>query len=341
VPSHGKQGTFVSKLPWGLLLAFAGLGVVVTVVLALGPGSDHGAPWLAIASVVLAGWAMFLCERWLQNYVWGLVAALVLTLHPYFLRWANTGEVLLWAEALGLVVLAAIISSWRILFQKSFSPLAWIAIALIVTSSIGIAWILEPRMGLVTGILTLGALLLGSILAIRKHREASLCWGNISAAGFLAFLGPLGGLALAVVVMPHWHGFPRSTALPEICTVWDLMDAGFLPPADSRGDLSLMVTEMERWGWSAILTVAMMVVGWWRSLRRGWKCWRRNLPPLAWVLTMFVLVDLAGILLHPPRAAGIALLSFAPVAVLLNVFGVADLAQGLGERLVLSPPHER
>jgi hypothetical protein len=102
-----------------------------------------------------------------------------------------------------------------------------------------------------------------------------------------------------------------------------------------------MVTEMERWGWSAILTVAMMVVGWWRSLRRGWKCWRRNLPPLAWVLTMFVLVDLAGILLHPPRAAGIALLSFAPVAVLLNVFGVADLAQGLGERLVLSPPHER
>jgi len=82
-------------------------------------------------------------------------------------------------------------------------------------------------------------------------------------------------------------------------------------------------------------------VGWWRSLRRGWKCWRRNLPPLAWVLTMFVLVDLAGILLHPPRAAGIALLSFAPVAVLLNVFGVADLAQGLGERLVLSPPHER
>jgi hypothetical protein len=342
----------VSKIPWGLVLALAALATVVTIVLSLGPGSERGASWPAIASVVLAGWAMFLSERWLQNYLWGLLAALVFTLHPYVLGWANAGEVLLWGEALGLVVLATNIASWRILFQKQFLPFAWTAIGLILVLGIGFAWSVDRRirldrlpdlrMGLVTASVTMGGLLLGSILACVKHKQWALCCGNISIAALLGILCPLLGLALAVGRFPVLINLSRASY--GIVT-WDdcvaLLEATFLPQPDNRGDVGLMVTEMDRWGWAAILTLAMMVVGWWRSLRRGWKCWRGGKPPLAWVLTLFALVDLAGIILHPPPAAGIALLSFAPVAVLLNVFGFADLAQGLGERLILAPPHER
>jgi hypothetical protein len=342
----------VSKIPWGLVLALAALAALVTIVLSLGPGSERGASWPAIVSVVLAGWAMFLSERWLQNYLWGLLAALVFTLHPYVLGWANVGEVLLWGEALGLVVLAANIASWRTLFQKQFVPLAWAAIALILVLGIGLAWSVEHRiprdrlpdlrMGLVTASITMGALFLGSMLACMKHKQSSLCWGNISVAALLGILCPLLGLVLAVDRFPVFDSLSRRGSEP---VTWNaclgLLEATFLPKTDNGGDLGLIVTEMERWGVAAILTLAMMVVGFWRSLRRGWKCWRGGKPPLAWVLTLFALVDLAGIILHPPHAAGIALLSFAPVAVLLNVFGVADLVQGLGERLVLAPPHER
>src|SRR5437660_775387 len=96
-------------------------------------------------------------------------------------------------------VLSLLLLQWnrvsgRVLFQKPFAPLAWIASAVLLTACIGLGWVLDARMGLVTGVFTGAALLLGSILAIRKHREASLCWGNISIGGFLAFLCPLGGL---------------------------------------------------------------------------------------------------------------------------------------------------
>ena len=342
----------MSRIPWGLVLAFAALAAVVTIVLSLGPGSERGASWPAIASVVLAGWAMFLSERWLQNYLWGLLAALVFTLHPYVLGWAKAGEVLLWGEALGLVVLAANIASWRILFQKQFLPLAWVAIGLILVVGIGLAWSVERRiptnrlpdlrMGLVAALVTVGGLLLGSILACVRHKQWTLCWGNVSIAALLSILCPLLGLMLAVARFPVFDGLsnPRyGDVTLDACV--SLLDATFLPNPDYRGDLSFMVSEMERSGVAAILTVAMMVVGWWRSLRRGWKCWRGSQPPLAWLLTLFAVIDLASIVLHPPYAASIALISFAPVAVLLNVFGFADLAQGLGERLVLAPPHER
>jgi hypothetical protein len=337
-------------------VAFFGIGALVTVVLSLGPGSDltdapQGAGWPAIASVILAGCAIFLCERWLQNYLWGLIAALVFCLHPYVLGWANRGEILLWAEALGLMVLVANIAAWRVLFQKQFVPLAWAAIGLILALGIGFAWSvdrgsrvfpLDLRMGLVTGLLTMGAMLLGSILACSKRKQSSLCWGNISVAALLGILCPLLGLAIAVHRQLEFDSLSQAHNAP---VTWDnclaFLELTFLPNTDNRGDLGLMVTEMERWGVMAILTVAMMAVGFWRSLRRGWKCRRGNQPPLAWVLTLFVVIDLAGIALHPPREASIALLSFAPVAVLLNVFGIADLAQGLGERLVLAPPQGR
>ena len=342
----------MSKFPWGLLLAVMGIAAIDLIVLTLRTESTNDVFWSAAASVVVAGGAMFVCLRWLQNYIWGILAALAFTLHPYVLGWAEAGEVLLWGEALGLVVLAANIASWRILFQKQFLPLAWAAIGLILVVGIGFAWSVERRgpvhrlpdlrMGLVTALVTMGGLLLGSIMACVKHKQWTLCWGNISIAALLSILCPLLGLALAVGRFPAFDGLSN----PSYGHVtWDgcmsLLELTLFPNPDYRGDLSFLVSEMERSGVAAILTVAMMVVGWWRSLRRGRKCWRVSQPPLAWLLTLFAVVDLASIVLHPPTAASSALISFAPVAVLLNVFGFADLAKGLGERLVLSPPHER
>jgi hypothetical protein len=84
-----------------------------------------------------------------------------------------------------------------------------------------------------------------------------------------------------------------------------------------------------------------MLWGFWRSFRRGWRLWRRGQPPVAWVLTLYGAVAFAGAALHSGEAGQITLLTLASLAVLLGVFGIADLVRGFMERLVLAPPQDR
>ena len=58
-------------------------------------------------------------------------------------------------------------------------------------------------------------------------------------------------------------------------------------------------------------------------------------------ITLFALVVVGGMCWKPGTSDDIALLSLASLAVLLSVFGIADVVRSCMERLVLAPPQER
>src|SRR5690349_13832602 len=89
------------RLPWGLLLT---LGVLALVLLtALRPPTAAAAPWHVLLAV-----AAFFTLRWQQGYLWGVLAALLLPLHPLYPQWTTALPQALRAEALELTTLAAV-----------------------------------------------------------------------------------------------------------------------------------------------------------------------------------------------------------------------------------------
>ena len=74
---------------------------------------------------------------------------------------------------------------------------------------------------------------------------------------------------------------------------------------------------------------------------RGRAQWIRHQPPLAWLLSLFTLAVVVSYLLFPFCIKNyLVLLPLATLAVVLSVFGVADLIVGVGERIRLQPPDE-
>jgi hypothetical protein len=100
---------------------------------------------------------------------------------------------------------------------------------------------------------------------------------------------------------------------------------------------------VSRWAWpEAWVVLPLMIWGFWRSLQRGWKLWRRRETPSAWLLPLYTVVAMTEACLHAPgRVAAGSLLTLASLAVLLGIYGIADLVRGFMEMLVLAPPHER
>jgi hypothetical protein len=114
------------------------------------------------------------------------------------------------------------------------------------------------------------------------------------------------------------------------------------PPLKEYRVHGFTVEELRRWAWPE-LWVVLPLMGWglWRSCRRGWKLWARGKPPLAWVLPLFALILAAGVVFRPGKDDEVSLLSLASLAVLLSIFGIADVLRGFMEKLVLAPPQER
>jgi hypothetical protein len=100
--------------------------------------------------------------------------------------------------------------------------------------------------------------------------------------------------------------------------------------------------DVRRWAWpQEWVVLVLMAWGLWRTFRRGWRDWARCRPPLTWALLLYVIIDLVGASLHPGADQDTALLALASLAVVLAVFGIADVLRGFMERLVLAPPQER
>jgi len=90
------------------------------------------------------------------------------------------------------------------------------------------------------------------------------------------------------------------------------------------------------WCWTTPwVAVPLMAVGLWRTVARGRNSRKTGRPPLAWLVAATAIGSLAAVAARPIAPGSLAL---AAVGSLLSVFGVADLALALIERIELKPP---
>jgi hypothetical protein len=284
---------------------------------------------------VAIGLAVFLVLRWLQNYVWGLVAGLLLPLHPLL----RAGDLTFQALPLLLVVLACTTAGWRLSFGPSFARKGWLVVAAGLVLASALAWPLAARTGLMAAVVAGVGLLGAAVLAARlRKRKGTILpsWGNVTAAAVLGILTPAAGLVLAQVLLPESYEL-KAPSEPLV-----LLEAGVGTKFPEFRIEKFTSDELQRWAWPQPWVVGILMIwGFWRSCRRGWKQWRRRQPPMAWTLTLFAVVSFAGATLRSYELGGNTLLPLAALAVLLSIFGVADMVRGFMERLVLAPPQER
>jgi hypothetical protein len=337
--------------------ALAGLIVAVYRI----PGTANPQAVWAAAGV---GVALFLVVRWLQNYLWGVLAGLLVALHPLYQETVNQFHVGLLAGALTWGLLACMLLAWRLAFQPRFAWRCWAALAVVFPVGIALTWALQPRAGLVAAALTHFGLIGTAFLAAAMNSRGQgvgCSWWNVTAAALIGLLAPLGGVLLApeALRLPNWPqpqpvqmgekpgfskkpGFLPPQAQPiQAGSDWqDMLEAALGSNLDDYRFHGFNADQVRRWGWPQEWVVLPLVVwGFWRTIRRGWREWARRRPPLAWALTLFAIIDLLGVSFHPWADTGI--LSLASLAVALVVFGVADVVRGFMERLVLAPPQER
>jgi hypothetical protein len=330
--------------PWGSALTAVMLGGVVVLAWHARAESGTPVPWPAILAAVVTGFAAFLVLRWLQNYLWGVVAGLLVPLHPLYLDRAGDLAALL-TVTLQLVVLAAVVAGWRLTFRPGFAATAWILVLLVLCAGTALAWPILPQAGLTAAATGAAGLVMGAALALRRrrHRVAPFpgLW-TITMAAAVGLAAPVAGLFLAPWAM-HLPGWPTATAPGSAPSASDLLRAAVvLPDTAGSGLHGFTLDGLNRWCWpTPWVMLPLMAWGLWRSVRRGWKQARRDQPPLAWVLTLFTAVSLVGVALYPANAANAVLVLLASLGGLLAVFCVADLVRGLGERLVLAPPQQQ
>ncbi|HYT89770.1 MAG TPA: hypothetical protein VEL76_13765 [Gemmataceae bacterium] len=321
------------RMPWGLVLTIVLLSLLLGMVF-------RAAPWRVVLATVGMAVGTFLALRRLQNYLWGVVGALVLALHPLNWEWSAPFEQSMRAEALELIVLAAVVTAWELAARPAFAGVAWLLVALALCLGGGLAWPALPQAGLVTALLTVVGLPLGGLLAALRHRERP-AWGNVTAAVVLGIAAPILGLLLAAasVRVLDW---PVSGGVGADSGAFDFLSAAVGTGAAGLEIGSFAANELHRWAWPAVWVVLpFLLVGLWLTVRRGSKLLSARRPPLPWVLTLYALVELVGAALHPSAALTPILLRFASVALLLAIFGIAEIVRAVLRPLVLPPPEER
>ncbi len=326
------------RLPWGLLLTLGLLTLLLLTLPPLRPPTAAVAPWH-----VLLALAAFLVLRWQQGYLWGVLAALLLPLHPLYPQWTKELPQALRAEALELTVLAAVTYGWRLTFAPAFAWKSWLAMAAVLIVAGALAWPAWPQSGLVAGLLVLLGLGWAVVLAWRVSRTGgpngpalsnrlAAVLVSLAAPAAALFLAPAGA-ALSSAAPLHWP--LAGDAVPEDAAQ---LLAQALPGSGGLELRGFYRQDLEQWAWPTVwLALSLTAWGLWSCVRRGFKEAGRRRPPLAWLLLLFALLELACMTLH----AATQFLPLASLAVLLAVFGVGDVARSIGEGLVLEPPGER
>ena len=326
------ESTTRRRLPWGLLLTSGLLLLALLLVpgLRLPAAANALLPWR-----VLAALAAFLLLRNQQAYLWGVLAAILLPLHPAWTHGATPLPLALRAEALELVVLVGVTFAVQLTFQATFAWRSWLATAVVLVLPGALAWPAWPQTGLVAGLLTLLALLGAAILAVwrRYTLPNAPALANVATAVGLALAAPVAALLLAPVgaelmdaVREHWSAaVPGETATRSAD---QLLSRATQFSGAGLGLCAFEAEALDQWAWPKTwVALPLALWGLWTVFRRGWKQSHRGQPPLAWVLLLFALLDLAGVALHPRTVAQIRFLPLATLTVLLAVFGIADVVR--------------
>jgi hypothetical protein len=323
-------------------LTIAGLALLVFVLLRARPGLFTPAPWPVLAAVTTAVVMTFLVLRRLTDSFWGVIAGVLLAIHPYSAKWDPPFDQALWAQAVELAVLAGAVAAGRLAFLPRGS-LWWVALLVWLSAGVALAWLLDPTAGLVAAALTGLALPVFAGLASRQRRRPGVTevpsrW-NVFGAIVVGVLAVCAGTLLAPQAVPYVGGAIR-TRLAVGQTPWDILQlavnaTGWRLPG-------LTADELRQWCWPIWWAVLpLMAWGLWCSVSRGLKQSARRQPPLTWVLTLYGGLVLAGLTLQRADSHEAALLPWAVLSVLLSVFCVGDTLRTMWERLRLMPPHER
>jgi hypothetical protein len=248
------------------------------------------------------------------------------------------------AEALELLALAAVTFGCGLTFLPAFAWRSWLAVAVVLTAAAALAWPAWPQAGLVTTLLS--ALALGGAALLARRQTPRGAPANAAAALAVGVLTPVAALFLAPVFAPLTSAAPLNWSMAvdaDAMSAGELLAQAVLPGAAGL-ELHGLAPEglNQRWGWLAVwVALPLALWGLWCAFRRGVKEVRRRRPPLAWVLLLYAVVDLVCVALHARTAVQTAFLPLASAAVLLAVFGVADVARSIADGLVLLPPGER
>jgi hypothetical protein len=330
--------------PWGPLLTVAGLALFVLLLHRGRPGLSAPAPWPILAAVATAAAMAYLVLRRLVSPFWGVAAGVVLAIHPYSWKWMPPMDLAQWAQALQLVVLAGVVTAGRLAFLSRGSFLGWVALFVWLSLGISLSWLVLPTAGAIGVLLTGVTLPVFAGLASRQRRRPGLSvlpsrW-NVFGAIVVGVLAVCAGTLLAPLAVPHLDGMIRTRLTPEM-SPWEMLKLA-APAAWGWHLPGLTRDELRLWCWPTEWAVLpLMAWGLWCTLSRGWKQSARRQPPLAWLLTLYCGLVVAGMALHPAEAPDMALLPWAVLSVLLGVFCVGDTLRTMWERIRLVPPHER
>ena len=328
--THGRL-----PLPWALVAALAVLAAEVLILRAI---ATPPTAWQGALGLLAAAATTLILVGWLTHYLWGLAAAVIVPLHPVFAHAAGgQWEAALLAPVLQLAVAAAVLGGCRLLREPAFTMIRWTLAGAVLIGALTLLWPLNPPDGLAASLLVLIGLTAGAVLALQlRRRDAGLRPGNAIMASLLAWLVPAASYFLAsnsarFDFLP-WQTQPASSETD----LDDLLRAAIrFPDANA---FSSVWANRNTWAWPLDWVVLpLMAYGLWRALRRGFKEKERGRLPLTWMLPLFSVIALLGLERGTGDAASRGA-TLAALAIVLTVFCFADVARGIGERLVLAPP---
>lgn len=323
-----------SRLPWGTILLAVGLGLTAVGLLHTREPPLPRATMLAAVGAVVA---FFLSVRLLQNAFWGLVASVLLPIHPLISDLLSRIEAPAFlAECSNLVALVAVLLLAILAFAPQPGWKAWLVLSGLLTLVTAMTWACQPSVGLRASLLVgIGSLLLAALAVVQWSRHRSVALVNPLLAALLGPTAAIVGLLTAPLLAP---------VLPDQWSSerWQDLAANAVNALHTIDGHLFTVSQLQTWCWPSLwVAVPVLVYACWRSLRRGWKQCRRGQPPLTWLLTLFAALTLVGLSAESECDVPTVLITLNSLTVLLLVFVVADLWQGTYERLSLPPPHER
>jgi hypothetical protein len=333
---------------WGLVLTVVLLVGMEVLVLRLAPAWQ--APWPHVAAIVSAATAAFLTGRWLLNYFWGLVLALLLTFHPLLLDAPDQpGPVA--RAALQLGTLALVTAAWQLVFAGRLRWRSWLILLPGLWLACTLAWLAAPPAGLTASVCGGLGLVLGGVLALaRRRRPGSVgtpsAW-NAAVAALGGVIVPAASLvaAPAMASVPTWlahHGLPLPASIGnglEERQAQDLLQTALAGSAAAFSLPGFAPEQLPAWCWpSPWVVLPLAAWGLWRGLRRGRLQWQDRRAPLGWLVPLYAVVDLCGMALDPAGVRAALFLPLAALGVFLAVFCMGDLTRGVAERMMLQPP---
>jgi len=344
-------------MPWKLALAV----VLLAAGVALRTRSlidMAAAPWWEVVGwAALTVGAAFLVMRWLQNNFWGLVTGAAVLLHPLYWQGGGTFlqmhrmEALKEEEALELVMLAVAIAGWRLAYRPDFAWLEWLTLAAVPVVAVAPSAFTSSSGPGPSG----GWPHPDDVASLAAPGATPLLDWSTAALALIVF--PVGTLLGAFRYWGGGNGRPHPGNL--VCTFCAglviLLVALLCTPLHAlpwQGEATAQLTsphlrafepeQLKRWCWPSVWAmVPLMVWGLLRSVRRGWRQWRKGLPPTPWLLTLHAALVLAAVTTYAGDNPAPVALPLASLAVLLAVFGVAEVFRMMSERLILLPPAER